>query len=78
MRIETIKQMMRNVENKQEIIFGVLTQVLENLTNLRHTTIDFGEMREMRSKFDTRLEQLLKNQERILQKQMEDQLRKRD
>jgi len=40
---------------------GVLLQVIDNLTNLRHATLDFNEIKRAREDNDTKLDRLLAN-----------------
>lgn len=40
--------MVKNLEQKQEIMYKVLVQVVENLQNLRSTNIEFEDMRRIR------------------------------
>lgn len=41
-------------------------QVVESLTNLRKTTLDFDELKKKRDDNDSKLDRLLANQEKIL------------
>lgn len=60
---------MKQIDQKQEIMSGVLMQLVENLTSMRRTTMDFNEMRDNRKENDSKLDRLLANQEKILQAQ---------
>jgi hypothetical protein len=53
---------MKSVESKQEIIFGVLNQVLENLAHIRESAIDIKDLKDRKNMYDIKMEKMLHNQ----------------
>lgn len=51
--------MLEKVENKQEVIVSVLTQLMENLSTIKDTAVDFRHISETRENFDKKLQKMV-------------------
>ncbi|KAL4498364.1 hypothetical protein ABPG72_013170 [Tetrahymena utriculariae] len=69
-----IEGMVKNLEQKQEIMNRVLVQVVENLQNLRNPGFEFEDMKRIQGMVDGKIDQVLANQEKILKFQFEQEM----
>ncbi|EAS02809.1 IQ calmodulin-binding motif protein (macronuclear) [Tetrahymena thermophila SB210] len=69
-----IEGMVKNLEQKQEIMYKVLVQVVENLQNLRNPGFEFEDMKRIQGMIDGKIDQVFANQEKILKFQFEQEM----
>ena len=56
----------------------ILSRILDAITNLRETTLDYKNLRDMQQEYEKKMQSLLQNQERLMRFEMEKRLDQRD